>query len=198
MGIKMSNLEAIATNSYKNFHAKGLHYVCLERSPLCTLKAYFFEGEVINSPEIVVPHDHRYDFTTEVLSGELTDIEYAECFPCKGVPIAQTWEYRTPLNEGNGFTWVGEIGLVKSRNRTLKQGELLLTPYHRIHTIKVKRDTVLLLTQMQDKFTIERPTKAYSFGSKDQKPDTSGLYERFSIDEIKDKLEHLRQLGVAI
>jgi hypothetical protein len=192
-------LETIKENSYKNFHAKGLHYVCLERSPLLTLKAYFFEGDISNAPEVVIPHNHRYDFTTEVLVGELTDLEYAEMAALGDrSSVAQKWDYRTPLNGGEGFEWVGECSLFKTNSRTKKPGELLLTANHKIHTIKVKPDTVLLLTQMQDKLPIGTPTQAYSFDTKEQKPNTSGLYEKFTSDELLKRLETLKEFGVAI
>jgi hypothetical protein len=103
----------------------------------------------------------------------------------------------TPLNGGDGFTWTKEVNLWWYRERTRKQGELLLSPHDRIHTIKVKRDTVLLLTQMRDKFPIEVPSQAYSFGSKALKPDTSGLYDTFTEDEIKNYLKRLEELGVS-
>jgi hypothetical protein len=195
----MFNLDIMRTNSYKNFHAKGLHYICLERSPLVTLKAYFFEDDISSAPEVAVPHNHRYDFTSEVLAGELTDIEYAAMDALGDrSSVAQQWSYLTPLNGGNGFTWEKEVSLFKTNTRIKKPGEILLTQSHKIHTIKVKRGTVLLLTQMQDKVPIGTPTQAYSFGSKEQKPNTSGLYEKFTHDELKDKIGQLGKLGVQI
>jgi hypothetical protein len=197
------NVETIRENSFKNFHAKGMHYLCLERSELTTIKAYFFEGAAAIAEQVVVPHNHRYDFVTEVLTGELTDYEYAICgntFGDLGMKSdkAQKWNYLTPLNGGNGFTWSDEVNLIKTNARIKKRGELLLTPCHRIHTIKVKPDTVLLLTQMQDKLGLETPTQAYSFGTKEEKPDTTGLYEKFTNDEIHEYAAKLKALGVAI
>lgn len=56
-------------NSYRDFHAKGLDYVCLKRTPDHTVKVYFLDGDVSKVPEVVNPHDHRYAFETTVLSG---------------------------------------------------------------------------------------------------------------------------------
>lgn len=193
-------LDDVIANSYKNFHAKGLHYVCLERSPVVTLKAYFFEGDAVDLPEVVVPHNHRYNFTTEVLAGELTDIEYTivPVDMCETEEVAQQWNYLTPLNGGNGFTWVGETGLVREEDISLEAGGLLLSLHDKIHTIRVKPGTVLLLSQMQDKVPVGRPTQAYSFGTKEQKPNTSGLYEKFTLCEMIGRLQQLTNLGVDI
>lgn len=61
------HLDEILAHSFTDFHAKGLDYLCLLRSPEITVKAYFFEGDVASAPEVVVPHDHRYCFNTRVL-----------------------------------------------------------------------------------------------------------------------------------
>ena len=195
------NLEEIAKNSYKNFHAKGLHYICLSRNPNATVKAYFFEGDVSKSPEVVVPHDHRYDFITEVLAGELTDKHYKEV-PQKnlglGLRAVQRWDYHTPLNGGKGFQWASESFLWWFGERVLTKGQSLYSPAKKIHTIKVKPDTVLLLTQLRDIVPVDEPTRAFSFGGKEAKPNTKGLYEKFTEDEIKDYLKKLEKLNVSL
>lgn len=194
-------VEQIIENSYKNFHAKGLNYICLLRTPLVTLKAYFFEGDISTVPECVIPHNHRYDFQTEVLAGTLNDNQYKEV-PKKILGLAlrpvQRWEYRTPLNGGKGFQWASESFLHWQTDRTLTKGQTLFTPYDRIHTISVKPDTVLLLTQMKDKLGDDEPSLAYSFGTKEQKPNTKGLYEKFKEDEVVKYLKLLEELGVSM
>ena len=58
------SMEEVLANSFRDFHAKGLDYVCLKRRPSETVKLYFFDGDVSKLPEVVNPHDHRYDFST--------------------------------------------------------------------------------------------------------------------------------------
>jgi hypothetical protein len=193
------NLEEIVSNSYKDFHAKGLHYICLSRNPFSTVKAYFFEGDITNSAEVVVPHNHRYDFVTEVLAGTLVDKEYKEVQePNLGLALrkAQKWDYMTPLNGGKGFQWNKETNLWWHSEKERTKGQSLFSPANKIHTINVKSDTVLLLTQLRDIVPSNEPTAAYSFGTKEAKPDTSGLYKRFTIDEVKSYLEKLKKLGI--
>jgi hypothetical protein len=195
-------LQDILTNSYKDFHAKGLHYLCLQRSPRITLKAYFFEGTVSSAPEIVIPHNHRYNFLTQVLAGELLDKEYREIEePDIGMALrtAQKWDYMTPLNGGKGFKWLKETNLWWAAERTIKKGSQLFSPYNKIHTIAVKPDTVLLLTQFQDELPIDKPSSAYSFNSsKEHGPNTDGLYSKFTADEVQRYLEHLETLGINV
>lgn len=193
------NLEEIASNSYKDFHAKGLHYLCLSRTTNATVKAYFFEGNIASVSEVVVPHNHRYDFVTEVLAGSFVDKEYKEVEQeHKGLALrkAQRWDYMTPLNGGKGFKWKKETNLWWFAEHERKKGESLFSPASKIHTIVVKPDTVLLLTQLRDILPLDKPTASYSFGTKEQKPNTSGLYSKFTEDEIKVYLEKLKELGL--
>lgn len=195
------DISEIVANSYKNFHAKGSNYICLQRSPNVTIKAYFFEGDVTTASEAVVPHNHRYDFVTEVLAGEMVDKHYKECPEShlgRALRAVQRWDYHTPLNGGKGFKWASESFLWWQSEHELTKGHRLYSPAEKIHTIKVKPDTVLLLTQMKDRLPEDQPTQAYSFGTKEQKPDNSGLYDKFTEDEVKDYLKKLEELGVAV
>jgi hypothetical protein len=70
------DLDTIAGNSFRNFHAKGLDYLCLHRSEALTIKAYFYAGEA--GSEVVCPHDHRYPFSTHIVAGESGHIRYTE------------------------------------------------------------------------------------------------------------------------
>ena len=75
---KIDPLEQMVENSFRNFHAKGFDYLCLQRSPGLTLKAYFFDELPGGIAEVVCPHDHRYPFTTTVLSGYMRHYRYLE------------------------------------------------------------------------------------------------------------------------
>lgn len=47
------DLDSVLANSYKDFHCKGLDYICLQRKPFLTIKAYFFEDAIVDLPEWV-------------------------------------------------------------------------------------------------------------------------------------------------
>lgn len=179
----------IQANSFKNFHCKGLSYICLNRTVEQTDKVYIFEGDTDKMPEVVAPHNHRYDFCSFVLSGAIVDTKYAEL---EGYShrIYNRFDWRTPLLGGNGFTFDREISLA-----TVSKQYLCPTygPYHtfvqEIHTIQIVHpETMLLLHQGRDKVKEDVPTQTY-FSITDSYPNLNGLYEKFSMDELIKKLD---------
>jgi hypothetical protein len=195
------HIEELVKHSYMNFHAKGLHYLCLQRSPLATVKAYFFTHEAASSPEVVIPHNHRYDFVTQVLSGELHDFIYweVEAGTDKAV-IYNKFDFYTPLNGGEGFVWQRPVCLRKAmyNNGTVlvRKGETLFRKASQIHTIKADQGTVLLLTQLADKKIITVPSQAYNPADRPLMPNMSGLYDQMTVDQALGYLDILNDLGV--
>jgi hypothetical protein len=193
----------ILKNSYKNFHAKGLHYLCLQRTELVTVKAYFFEDTASKSPEVVVPHNHRYDFITEVITGELQDHTYQEV-PVRGhdthadVALYNKFNFYTPLNGGEGFVFCKPVVLKKRSITTRRAGETLGRSSEQIHTISVKPNTILLLTQLRDKNSIDVPSQAYSSADRELFPNTSGLYDGMDADTAIGYLEILQAYNVPL
>lgn len=186
------DLEVIQANSYKDFHAKGLDYICVRRSPSLTEKVYFLNGDVTKLPEVVNPHDHRYDFNTTVLAGAYVDHVYRPHLLYGDV--YQLFDYMTPLNGGNGFTWRGEMRLMKTRSELVEKHSLTSRAADTIHTIQMmENQTVLLLRQYADKVPLSFPTKTY-VPKGEPKPDTSGLYTQFSLDEIRSRLGVIENL----
>jgi hypothetical protein len=68
-----SRLAEITANSFKNFHVLGMDYLCLSRSDDRTVKVYMAEWARSMAEEIVNPHDHRYDFRTICLAGQISN-----------------------------------------------------------------------------------------------------------------------------
>lgn len=182
------NIDTIIANSYKDFHAKGLHYVCLHRSPTKTVKVYFFEGDCAAAPEVVVPHDHRYNFNTTVLHGEIGNRIFKRA---KSGYVMQEFEYRTPLNGGDGFRWKRESFLQDCGTVFVPRGGSYLMYAQEIHTLKVCRPgTILLLEQYEDKPMFYTT----AFSDKNIQPDTSGLYEKFKPDEMIERLRFIHNI----
>jgi hypothetical protein len=189
----------ILESSFKNFHAKGLHYLCLQRTELVTVKAYFFEDEIAGAHDVVIPHNHRYDFVTECLSGHLTDIPYEECNPGHGeARIYNKFNFHTPLNGGEGFVWEKPVCLLTPtyKRSYVKPGQRLYKKAEEIHTIQVKPDTIILLTQLQDREEKDVPSKAYQIADADMFPNTSGLYDKMDSDTAYNLLANIETLGV--
>lgn len=189
------NIDTIIDNSYRNFHAKGFDYICIHRSPEITQKLYFFDGDASNLSEVVNPHDHRYDFETWCLSGEVENVVYG---PPMGVGLGeqtyQTFSYMTPLNGGDGFTWAGETPLAVHERNSYTAGRNYKMIADQIHTIRmVRASTILLLNQFQDVVPIDQPTRTYSLSGEAPILD-DGLYEKFTRDEVVAKFALVSEL----
>jgi len=185
-------IQMIIDNSFKNFHAKGLDYICLKRTPEHTRKAYFLNGDVTKLPDVVNPHDHRYHFDTTVICGTMSNSRYLESD--NGV-LYQQFEWRTPLNGGDGFTWVKEARLEEITRATHMSGQKYRMMADEFHTIRMHSDQVIIiLDQYEDVVAVDQPT--LTFMQSDKAPDLNGLYERFTADDVFDRLAVLRDFGI--
>jgi hypothetical protein len=183
------NVEEIVANSFKDFHTKGFDYICLKRSPTETVKLYFFDGDVAKLPEVVAPHDHRYDFATWVAAGASENVWFKR--DDKEGEVFNWFEYRTPLNGGDGFTFVGEEQLKEVARRQFKKGDNYSMHAADLHTIRiVENETVLMLIQHEDLVPLDRPTSTFSMGNA---PSIDGLYSKFSADQVIDRLRKFEE-----
>lgn len=182
-------MEEVLGNSYRDFHVKGFDYICLRRSPTETIKLYFFDGDVSKLPEVVNPHDHRYNFDTLCVTGAVENILFRR--DADGDRY-ERFEYRTPLNGGNGFSWVGGDMLKIANRTTYRPGERYAMGYKHIHTIRMaENETVIALVQFEDRVALHAPTFTYSRDR--DPPGLTGLYRQFKADEIKKRLATLRE-----
>lgn len=190
-------METIIANSFRNFHAKGLDYICLARSKDITVKAYFFEGDLINAAEIVHPHDHRYDFSTEVLWGSVRNKVWTETTERPDAIPFHRFSYHTPLNGGNGFTWDRQTWLKLSTRALYARMGRYTSGYDAVHTLEdVTRGTVLLLWQYRDVLPDHVPSHTY--GRDREPPSLSGLYDKHTPDQIRFRLRQLETLRPGI
>ncbi|MEE9481878.1 hypothetical protein [Methylobacterium ajmalii] len=195
------DIDAVVANSFKDFHTKGFDYLCVRRSPRETLKLYFFDGDVSKLPEVVSPHDHRYGFETTILAGESQNVWFAEGVrggdDPRGGEVFNRFEYRTPLNGGDGFRWIGEAQLVETGRRGFRRGQSYYMDAAGLHTIRiVSSETVLMLRQFEDVVPIDRPTTTFTKGAA---PSLDGLYSRFTADQVVDKLRLFEErTGIAL
>lgn len=196
-------LQHMIDHSFANFHAKGLDYLCLKRTPNLTEKIYFFEGDVSRLPDVVNPHDHRYNFKTTVLTGAMSDSSYKITTdkhlrpPFHDNPPFYEHEWHTPLNGGSGAKYKRKVYLVEDYRARLYAGGSLATYHQTIHTIRMHTDTcVIKLEQYDDVLPVDQPTRLYM---RDRAPlDLNGLYEKPSADHCRKRygqyLELMRKL----
>lgn len=186
------HLETMLEHSFRNFHVRGFDYLCLKRTPEHTRKVYFFEGDVAQLPEIVNPHDHRYDFRTTVLTGVMSNSIYYENDEGLG-EVYNEFEWRTPLLGGDGFTWKRETRLFEIQRRAYRPGMTYEMEAHDFHTIRMHSDTtVIILDQYADIVPAEQPTR--TFMQDRQPPSLDGLYEKFTPDQLLRRLTQYEEL----
>lgn len=188
-------LERIAANSFRDFHAKGLDYLCLSRAPDVTKKVYFFDEVDDQASEVVAPHDHRYQFATAVLAGRLMNFRYTTSTISD--PDARAYErfsYMTPLNGGDGFRWEAEDFLMQQKPVEYLPGSVHSHMPSDLHTIRVTRNTVIYLTQGPDIVPLDQATHCWRPAGQRVGPDLSGLYTPMSVDRVCERLRQLSEL----
>lgn len=123
--------EVCAEHSFRNYHALGLHYLNLVRTPQLTVKLYVFDNVQNNECGYVVwPHNHRYSFSHYTLFGSVTNHVF-------GAGEYGNWS-RYRYNSEDGALDFQEKCLLSRQSMTLvvAGGFYSLEP-HEIHTISV-------------------------------------------------------------
>jgi hypothetical protein len=178
------SIEDMLAHSYRDFHVKGFDYICLKRSAEETIKIYVFGDGLANLSDVVNPHDHRYDFHTDVLAGCLVNKTYVPSHA--GTPYRRL-NYATPLNGGSGFSLAGMTALSEVSEWAFARGERCYMLAEQIHTIQVLPGTILKITQGPD-----RNVPVTSTFTRDAEiPNLDGLYNRFTEGQLMDRLRHI-------
>lgn len=167
-------------HSYKNLHVKGFDYLCLKRTDAHTRKVYFFDGKVSQLPEVVNPHDHRYHFDTTVLTGVMSNSIYEED---ESGQVYNEFAWDTPLNGGAGFTWQKETRLLETKRFAYRPGQK-----YQMHA----EGTVIVLDQYLDVVPVGQPTRTFMLDK--QPPALDGLYEKFTLEQLLERLEQYAKL----
>lgn len=116
--------ETAAKHSYFNYHARGVTYLNLLRTPELTVKLYTVLPSFVFPGFIVNPHNHAYDFHTYIVNGNLLDFTFS---------IGQS-SYNNKWDEYDYF----------SENRTvIKRNEVSLKPKYgnKVATLYNKGDS---------------------------------------------------------
>jgi hypothetical protein len=188
-----ATMDEVIAASFMDFHVKGFSYLCLKRSEEHTVKIYMFDGDVSKLPEVVAPHDHRYAFDTHVLAGAVENRWYLRNMPPRpGDRVFQRFDYLTPLNGGDGFTWREEERIQLFRGEVYETGQRYFMVPAAIHTIALRApNTLLKLDQWHDQVAVGVPTSTWTLNR--EPPSLSGLYRKPTPDEV---LTMIRRAGL--
>lgn len=192
------HIEQMIEHSFRDLHVKGFDYVCLKRTEGHTRKVYFFDGEVSKLPDVVSPHDHRYDFMTTVLCGAMSNSTYREIESPHASDLWETYnefEWRTPLNGGDGFTFKKETKLMETKRVSYARDASYTMFAEQFHTIRMEQPgTIIMLDQFHDRVPVGVPTRTFMLDRK--APNLDGLYRKFTADELMARLNLIEALGV--
>lgn len=203
------DIDHLITQSYKDFHAKGMDYVCLHRDAGLTLKAYFFADGMDSQKagEVVNPHDHRYNFMTQTMSGVIENQLYRTppCWDplsdwvnqdeCGESYYAHLWD--TPLNGGKGFIKDGGWILQRYNVAQYRKGQQYFMAAPEWHTIRVAApQTCIVIAQYEDLIPVGVPT--VTFTKSETPPSINDLYREFTADELVARIGLLQELQAAL
>lgn len=190
------NLEDAMRYSMFDMHVPGMLSLCLKRTPEETIKVYMFSDAIVDLPEVVIPHNHRYDFLSTVLRGAVRNITWTQHE--KNVLHSEPYEcfdYLTPLNGGDGFHWRHGTWLRQDQDLIYEAGETYAMQSSGIHTIQIMEPrTILMITQYEDKLAIGTPTWAFKPEGQRGTPDLEGLYTPMQEADVRFWLHHLENL----
>lgn len=168
-------------DSYTDFHAPGVNYLCLSRTPRLTIKLY--ELPPTDGKQIVSPHNHAYNFDSVLLDGCVSNITYYELEEDDRESydqIVYKRTFRSKLNCGSGFATES----IKCRI-ALRRGQAYMYKYDHyytstedIHTLIVREPSLLFISQYED---IKTETSVYT--NTPESPSLEGLYKKMTKEK---------------
>lgn len=185
--------------SLKNTHVKGMYSIVLNIDNDGNLFRVFYATEEIKPYEIAL-HEHRYSLTLGFIDGCVkqhslietslieTYGETGETYICERISLP-VFKYDTPLNGGNGLTYIEDIfAYIISTDMPLYSSVYLNADD--IHTISCTKSSMWIVREENLGYN---KNYSYVYG----KPfTTDGLYDKISDEEynnifnlIKDKLK---------
>ena len=191
--IEFDDIDVVQDNSFRNWHAPGLNYLCLSRTVARTHKVYFVPPS--EDKPIVAPHNHRFNFEIMVLEGALVHYTYHVVEHDDDGEVYQHLQYKSPNVGGDGFVWVGQKFLRRS-TQVLYPGERIFLWADQVHTLRADTEQGVILEQIQREDIVppEATTDTYMKGVNKTPPSLAGLYVKPTLAEISRWFHRYREL----
>ena len=178
------NIDYMVDNSIKDFHFKGLNYICFQFTPHLTVRLYVIEpSEPVDTKNVNI-HNHLYDSQILVLTGGLTNNVYK-----KVEGNEYNHYYLTsalcPTNKSKEIKLdsLGKCGLEKTNIIKLSVGDTHFQNHTEIHN--VENDTTKLTGFMVFEFpTVKDNSTLFSKKDFGKTIPTDNCYNRFTSSEI--------------
>ena len=180
-----NNLEFITKQSIKNFHFKGLNYICFQFLPNLTIRLYIIKPQDNLKTESVNIHNHLYDSQVLMLVGEMANNIYAETIGADYHKYYLTSALNPKNTTGNVLLEkLGKTDLVKVDSINLSAGQTHLQEHKEIHNVENKPNEYLAFMVFEHP-TVKDNSILYSpidYGS--QIPTKENVYDKYSEVEI--------------
>lgn len=183
-----------AASSFDNFHAPGLIYVNLLRTPRLTAKLYIaVPGAVTPNADgyVVNPHNHGYCFETHVLCGRMQNVTFRER------DDGESWTefaFHSALRGVPRMDTVGPVRLASTFGRPLEAGDSYYLDDKTIHTIIVPSDRLTILFLLQYEDTGAPSTRLFTHDG--GPPSLDGLYRPMSAYRVAEMIDLTWRHGV--
>ncbi len=178
--------------SFENYHAVGLDYLCLLRTDVLTVKAYFFREDRKCQPGgdvdwIVWPHNHRYAFEHMTVFGTIRNHRFAIVEGRTHDLYAYDAEKRRPVS-------IATCGLKEIVRETTKAGESFSMPLtDEIHTLSFgSRQAVAIQLQYAD--TREQTAMVVPRGEIVRCALNTALYQKPTVEQVSSWTAELKEV----
>lgn len=179
------NIDYMVENSIKDFHFKGLSYICFQFMPHLTIRMYVIQpSEPVDTTNVNI-HNHLYDSQILVLTSSITNNVYRKIDGDEFNHYYLT-SALCPTNESKQIKLdhLGKCGLEKINSIQLFAGDTHFQDHTEIHN--VENDTTKLTAFMVFEFpTIKDNSILFSRKDFGNTIPTDECYNRFTAKEIK-------------
>ncbi|KAF0974994.1 hypothetical protein FDP41_005747 [Naegleria fowleri] len=206
--------KALREHSVKDYHVKGVHYLCLERSEAITTKVYVLNPQLLrmhgdhgfrmmNEKEqqrrhesmdrnLANPHNHRYHFKTTVLAGEMVNKVFQE----RDIPEKEEafqlnyhqWHSSDALHQDLYLFW--KFAYFYQTNEFERMHQVLLEPSQ----FEYLRNGESYELSPEKIHTIQVSDRECTILFLQQFPNVKGLYSRYSEKEANELRRKILEL----
>jgi len=185
------NIDYMVENSIKDFHFKGLNYICFQFMPHLTVRLYVIEpSEPVDTKNVNI-HNHLYDSQILVLTSSITNNVYKK-IDGEDYNHYYLTSALCPTNESKKIKLdtLGKCSLEQIKSIQLFPGDSHFQDHTEIHN--VENDTTKLTAFMVFEFpTVKHNSILFSKKDYGKTIPTDNCYNRFSATEIKKHWEEV-------
>lgn len=185
------NQDYLVKNSIKDFHFKGLNYICFQFLPHLTIRLYVIEpSEPVDTKNVNI-HNHLYDSQILMLCNSITNNVYEKV---EGERFNHYY-LTSALHPDNKerkikLDYLGKTGLRRIKSITLHPGDTHFQDHSEIHNVENDRSKLTAFMVFEYP-TVKNNSTLFSTKDYGSTIPTDNTYNRFEPSEIKTILNNL-------